>query len=44
LPNMEVIIGKDAKVIYIKDGVNIQTNETSSKKNTVTVPDMGQDQ
>ncbi len=44
LPNMEIIIGKDAKVIYVKDGATNQTNTISSQKATVTVPGTEQNQ
>ena len=36
LPNMEIIIGKDAKVIYVKDG--------AAQKSTVTIPGTEQNQ
>ena len=41
---MEIIIGKDAKVIYVKDGATNQTNTISSQKATVTVPGTEQNQ
>lgn len=41
LPNMEIIIGEDAKVIYVKDGNNVGTSAavsqaTSENKSTAT--------
>lgn len=44
LPNMEIIIGKDAKVIYVKDGASNGAKTTSSEKVTVTVPGTEQNQ